>query len=71
MSVSSSNDNQELYTEDFIFGKQVRLKQLKKGYRFGSDAVLLASYITANKGLLLDLGAGVGAVSLGIAWRNP
>ena len=50
MSVSSSNDNQELYTEDFIFGKQVRLKQLKKGYRFGSDAVLLASYITANKG---------------------
>ena len=71
MSVSSSNDNQELYTEDFIFGKQVRLKQFKKGYRFGSDAVLLASYTNANKSLLLDLGAGVGAVSLGVAWRNP
>ena len=71
MSVGSSNDNREPYTEDFIFGKQVRLKQLTKGYRFGSDAVLLASYITANKGYLLDLGAGVGAVSLGVAWRNP
>ncbi len=71
MSVSSSNDNQELYTEDFIFGKKVRLKQLKKGYRFGSDAVLLASYIPANNGYLLDLGAGVGAVTLGVAWRNP
>ena len=71
MSASGSNDNEELYTEDFIFGKQVLLKQLKKGYRFGSDAVLLASYINANKSLLLDLGAGVGAVSLGVAWRNP
>ena len=71
MSAIGSNDNQELYTVDFIFGKQVKLKQLSAGYRFGSDAVLLASYITANKGHLLDLGAGVGAVSLGIAWRYP
>ena len=71
MSVGGSNDNDEFHTEDFIFCRQVRLKQLKKGYRFGSDAVLLASYININKGLLLELGAGVGAVSLGVAWRNP
>ena len=71
MGGSNSNDNQKPHTEDFIFGKQVRLKQLTKGYRFGSDAVLLASYVTAKKGYLLELGAGVGAVSLGIAWRNP
>ena len=71
MDINGSNDNQELYTVDFMFGKQVKLKQLTEGYRFGSDAVLLASYIPANKSLLLDLGAGVGAVSLGIAWRHP
>ena len=71
MKTESSNDNKELFAVDYIFGKQVQLKQMKTGYRFGSDAVLLASYIRANNGDLLDLGAGVGAVSLGIAWRYP
>ena len=71
MKTESSNDNEELFSLDYIFGKQVELKQMKTGYRFGSDAVLLASYIRADKGDLLDLGAGVGAVSLGIAWRYP
>ena len=71
MKTESSNDNKELFSVDYIFGKQLQLKQMKTGYRFGSDAVLLASYIRADNGILLDLGAGVGAVSLGIAWRYP
>ena len=61
MKTESSNDNKELFSVDYIFGKQVQLKQMKTGYRFGSDAVLLASYIRADNGDLLDLGAGVGA----------
>ncbi|MDC3311565.1 methyltransferase [Alphaproteobacteria bacterium] len=71
MNVAGTNDNDELFTIDYIFNRQVALKQMKAGYRFGSDAVLLASYVHADKGKLLELGAGVGAVSLGTAWRCP
>ncbi len=71
MNNEAENDYLRNHTIDFIFRKKVQLKQLKNGYRFGSDAVLLASYVCAKKGNLLELGAGVGAVSLGIAWRYP
>ena len=67
----AKNDCLENYTVDSIFRNRIQLKQLKNGYRFGSDAILLASYVHAKKGSLLELGAGVGAVSLGIAWRYP
>ena len=62
----AKNDCLENYTVDSIFRNRIQLKQLKNGYRFGSDAILLASYVHAKKGSLLELGAGVGAVSLGI-----
>ena len=71
MSNEGENYNPNEHTIDFIFRNKVQLKQLKTGYRFGSDSVMLASYVCAQKGSLLELGAGVGAVSLGIAWRYP
>ena len=58
-------------TTDYIFNKQLCLRQPETGYRFGTDAVMLAACIPAVGGRLLDMGAGVGAVSLGAAWRLP
>lgn len=58
-------------TTDHIFQETVQLTQPKDGYRFGTDAVLLAASIFTRKGRLLDMGAGVGAVALGAAWRHP
>ena len=71
MSNEGKNENFDIFTTDFIFRNKIQLKQMKTGYRFGSDAILLATYVCAGKGNLLELGAGVGAVSLGIAWRFP
>ncbi len=71
MGKEGKNDYFDNHTVNFIFKNKVQLKQLKTGYRFGSDAVLLASYICAEKKSLLELGAGVGAISLGIACRYP
>ena len=56
-------------THDHLFSKQVQITQLKSGYRVGSDAVLVAASLTAAGGQVLDLGAGVGGISLCIANR--
>ena len=52
--------------------------QYKKGFRFGSDAVFLASFVNGfietkknRKFYIADVGSGVGTVSLIIAFRNP
>lgn len=58
-------------TTDHIFCRSVELTQPQDGYRFGSDAVLLAASINTKQGRLLDMGAGVGAVGLGAGWRHP
>ena len=58
-------------TTDHIFQETVKLTQPKDGYRFGTDAVLLAASVSTGSGRLLDMGSGVGAVALGIAWRHP
>ena len=58
-------------TTDHIFNETIQLVQPQQGYRFGTDAVLLAASVSQQKGRLLDMGAGVGAVSLGVAWRCP
>ena len=57
-------------TDDALYRGQVRLRQPKNGYRFGSDAALLAACVTGESGQkVLDLGCGVGAVLLGAAYR--
>ena len=56
-------------THDHLLDQQVRITQPKIGYRVGSDAVLAAASLTAGRGRVLDLGAGVGGISLCIARR--
>ncbi len=59
-------------TEDTLLGGQVRLLQPREGYRVGIDPVFLAAAVPAIPGdLVLDVGAGVGAASLCLAWREP
>jgi tRNA1Val (adenine37-N6)-methyltransferase len=61
-------------TEDALFGGRVRLLQPSRGhgYRVNADAVLLAAFARAGKTsparIALDLGAGVGAVALSLAF---
>jgi len=56
-------------THDHLLQEQVRITQLKSGYRVGSDAVLAAASLSGGRGRVLDLGAGVGGISLCIAQR--
>ncbi|WP_298358803.1 methyltransferase [Rhodoblastus sp.] len=57
---------------DGLFDGSVSLRQPARGHRVGADAVLLAA--AAPKiagGLIVDVGAGVGAVGLALALWNP
>lgn len=59
-------------THDSIYqGKQL-LEQPRNGYRFGTDAMLLAAAVQARYGdKVLELGCGVGAVLLAAHTRLP
>jgi tRNA1(Val) A37 N6-methylase TrmN6 len=57
-------------TEDAALGGRLRLRQPRKGHRFGHDAILLAAATDAlGGGHVVDLGAGVGAAGLALAVR--
>ncbi|HVO04634.1 MAG TPA: methyltransferase domain-containing protein [Candidatus Cybelea sp.] len=57
---------------DRLLGGRVILRQPTEGYRVAVDAVLLAAAVDAQNGMrLLDLGCGVGSVSLCLAARLP
>jgi tRNA1(Val) A37 N6-methylase TrmN6 len=57
---------------DFFLGQQLRLRQLPRGHRAGTDAVLLAAAAPAKvTGLALDVGAGVGAAGFALARLRP
>jgi tRNA1(Val) A37 N6-methylase TrmN6 len=57
-------------TEDAALGTRLRLRQPRKGHRFGHDAILLAAATGARDGeRIVDLGAGVGAAGLALATR--
>jgi tRNA1(Val) A37 N6-methylase TrmN6 len=59
-------------TEDAVLGGRLRLKQPRRGHRFGHDAVLLAAAVTARPGeRAVELGSGVGAASLALLARLP
>jgi len=65
-------------THDNILNGSLSVIQYKKGFRFGSDAVFLASFVNGfietkknRKFYIADVGSGVGTVSLIIAFRNP
>ncbi|MDI9409421.1 MAG: methyltransferase [Candidatus Pacebacteria bacterium] len=55
-----------------MLGQKIKLRQFRSGYRVAVDSVLLAAAVESSKGQkIADLGCGVGAVSLCIAWRLP
>ncbi len=57
--------------DGFLDGR-LRLRQSAAGHRAGTDAVLLAAATPEDqKGLILDIGAGAGAVGLMAALRAP
>jgi tRNA1(Val) A37 N6-methylase TrmN6 len=59
-------------TEDAVLGGRLRLRQPRRGHRFGHDAILLAAAVQARAGdHAVELGAGVGAAGLALARRIP
>ena len=56
-------------TRDYMLNGNVAIAQPKFGFRVGTDAVFLAASVGVNRGRILDLGAGVGGVSLCLATR--
>lgn len=60
------------WTDDAILNGRLRLLQPRRGHRFGHDAILLAAATAARSGdHAVELGAGVGAAGLALAWRIP
>ena len=53
-----------LTTTDTFYHGQVVVKQLKKGYRFAVDSPILASFLPRSTKPALEVGCGVGIVSL-------
>lgn len=59
-------------TEDSLLAGKVRLLQLRRGHRAGTDAVLLAAAAASiNADTIIDVGAATGAVGLMIAAGKP
>jgi tRNA1(Val) A37 N6-methylase TrmN6 len=57
-------------SEDAVLDGRLRLRQPKRGHRFGHDAILLAAACPARAGEhVVELGAGVGAAGLALAER--
>jgi tRNA1(Val) A37 N6-methylase TrmN6 len=60
----------EAWTDDAVLDGRLRLKQPRRGHRFGHDAILLAAATGGRAGqLVIELGAGVGAAGLALASR--
>lgn len=61
-------------TRDWFLGDRLIIRQPKRGYRAGVDAVLLAAWVepeARGTTTVLDIGAGVGTVGLCAAARLP
>lgn len=57
-------------SRDLWLGGRLTLEQPRRGHRVGSDAALLAAAADLSEGRLVDVGAGVGAVALGVLVRH-
>ncbi|MCT4574803.1 MAG: methyltransferase [Alphaproteobacteria bacterium] len=57
-------------TVDAFLGGKIQITQPEKGFRAGSDAVLLAAVAPKCSGRVLDVGCGVGTASLCFKFHN-
>ena len=70
--VSASNPMSDKQNLDGFLGGRLRLRQSAAGHRSGTEAELLAAATPQHQqGLILDVGAGSGAVGLMAALRAP
>lgn len=61
----------ENFTDDHILNGKILLRQPKKGYRVAIDPIILASIIDVKDNqTVLDVGCGVGAISLILKRKN-
>ncbi len=68
MSLEGLDD--ETWSDDAVLDGRLRLLQPRRGHRFGHDAILLAAATGGREGEhAVELGAGVGAAGLALAWR--
>lgn len=71
--MQQTNQNEQettIYTEDFLLGGRVFLRQPSNGYRVAIDPIFLAASINAEPDeSILDVGTGVGAAALCLATR--
>lgn len=59
-------------TRNTFFNGRLTVLQMRDGYRFSIDAVLLAAAVRPKPGeRVLDLGTGCGIIPLILAWRFP
>lgn len=56
---------------DLLLDGRLRLRQPVSGHRVGSDAVILAATLADPGPVVVDAGAGVGAVGLAVGLRAP
>jgi len=59
-----------LTTLDTFYHGKVIIKQLQKGYRFAVDSPILASFLPRSTKPALEIGCGVGVVSLLALWQK-
>lgn len=65
------SESAETTVDDFLSGR-VQIVQPAKGFRAGTDSVLLAAALPSNlKGEVLEIGCGAGGALLPAAWRLP
>ena len=62
----------EAWSDDAALGGRLHLLQPRRGHRFGHEAILLAAATAGQAGEhAIELGAGIGAAGLALAWRVP
>jgi tRNA1(Val) A37 N6-methylase TrmN6 len=59
-----------LTTSDTFYHGKVLIQQLKKGYRFAVDSPILADFLPSADTPALEIGCGVGVVSLLALYRD-
>jgi tRNA1(Val) A37 N6-methylase TrmN6 len=70
--ISSSRPSEAHSTASKFLGGRLQLLQSQRGHKAGTDAVLLAAATPIEtRGLILDIGAGAGAVGLGASLFAP